>query len=332
MNQKRIAIIGSGISGLVCARLLATEHDVVLYEAADHLGGHNHTVDVEAFGKTRTVDTGFMVFNDRTYLNFARMLELLGIEAQPSDMSFSIRCTSTGLEYQGSSLNGLFAQRRNLLRPRFYRMLYDILRFNRSAPELLQSADDELSLREYLREQKFSDEFANYYLLPMTAAIWSAPAECVTEFPARFLVQFLHNHGLLQIRDRPRWQTIPGGARRYVQALVNPLGDAVRINSQVTSARRENGGITLAVNHDQVERFDHVVFACHAPQALKILTDTTPAETKILGAFRYQAKRYPLAKMCKKRQVFPPRRPRPRRLCRRYPFCAGLATARSSAH
>jgi len=286
---KRIAIIGSGISGSLCARLLATQHKVTLLEAASRLGGHTHTVDVEAFGNTWSVDTGFMVFNDRTYPNFMRLLERLGIESQPSDMSFSVHCPRTELEYQGSSLNGLFAQRRNLLRPRFYRMVRDILRFNRQAPQLLDvDGPEEITLAEYLDQNAYSTEFAEHYLLPMTAAIWSAPPQAMMTFPIKFLAQFLQNHGLLQVFDRPQWRTIPGGARRYLDALLNPLGAAVRINSRVTQVRRVSTGILVMVEGHPRQLFDAVVLATHAPQSLALLYQPSPLEQAVLGAFEYQ--------------------------------------------
>ena len=283
-----MAVVGSGISGLLCARLLATRHDVTLFEANETLGGHTRTVDVETFGSTWAVDTGFMVFNDHTYPNFIRMLDILGIDSQESDMSFSVRCERTSLEYQGSSLNGLFAQRANLLRPRFYRMLADIVRFNRRSIGFLKEENTSISVKEFLAENKFSESFASHYLLPMTAAIWSAPTEGILDFPANFLLRFLQNHGLLQLRNRPQWKTIPGGAKRYVHRLAEPLGERMRINSSVTSAVRHEAGVSLTVAGEVVDDFDHVVFASHAPQTLQILQNATPEEIDILSKFQYQ--------------------------------------------
>ena len=294
---KRIAVVGSGISGSLCARLLATEHEVTLLEAGDTLGGHTHTIDVEAFGQTWSADTGFMVFNDRTYPNFIRMLQLLGIDSQASDMSFSVHVASTGLEYQGSSLNGLFAQRRNLLRPSFFRMLSGIMTFNYYARQLLDTPDDGLTLQDwidqcnddYVNAEFIDQEVIDHYLLPMTSAIWSAPREAMMEFPVRFLARFLENHGLLQVYNRPQWRTIPGGARRYLQALLHPLGDSVRNHSRVTSVARVDQGVRLTINDQEQLACDTVVLASHAQQSLAMLESPTSLERETLGAFRYQS-------------------------------------------
>jgi predicted NAD/FAD-binding protein len=284
----RIAVIGGGISGNLCARLLSEAHDVHVFEANEYLGGHTNSVEINAFGRGFVVDTGFMVFNDRTYPNFTRLLELLGVPDQPSDMSFSVRCRRSGLEYQGSSLNGLFAQRTNLVRPAFYRMLRDILRFNREAPELLGGDDDSLTIGSYLGEQRYSDQFVHHYLIPMGAAIWSARPDRFTEFPARFLVAFLQNHGLLQLRDRPLWKTIPGGARRYVAALMAPLRDRVRLGTPIRRVARHEDHVVVVPETGSPEVFDQVVFATHADQTLHMLDDATPQEREVLRSFPYQ--------------------------------------------
>jgi predicted NAD/FAD-binding protein len=284
----KIAVVGTGISGMLAARLLADEHDIDVFEAGDYVGGHSNTVDVEFRGRSYALDTGFMVFNDRTYPNFVRMLEALGVGWRCSDMSFSVSCERTGLEYQGSSLDGLFAQRRNAFRPGFHRMLWDIVRFNRHAVEWLESGDDETTLAEYVALGGYGKGFVDNYLIPMGAAIWSARPEVFGEFPARFILNFLHNHGLLQFRDRPRWKTIVGGARRYVEALTGPLADRIRLSSPVVSVRRHPEGVILRTSFGPAEVFDAVVMATHADQTLAILTDPTPAEREILGAFEYQ--------------------------------------------
>jgi predicted NAD/FAD-binding protein len=292
--RKRIAIVGAGVSGLVCARLLATQHHVMLFEADSHLAGHAHTVEFEAYGRHYAADVGFMVFNDRTYPNFTRLLEILNIASQPSDMSFSVRVDDCGLEYQGSSLNGLFAQRRNLCRPSFLRMLRDILRFNREASQslggdLVDALD--LTLGEFASIGGYSREFLDHYLLPMTAAIWSAPPQAVEQFPAAFLFRFFQNHGLIQLRNRPQWRTVTGGSRRYVAALAEPLREqhAVRLNNAVAAIRRVKGeGVILYDAAGHAEKFDAVVMAAHAPQTLRLLGDPTPAERRILGAFATQ--------------------------------------------
>lgn len=284
----KIAVIGAGVSGNVVARLLADEHEVWLFEAGDYAGGHTNTVSFDAWGGTWHVDTGFMVFNDRTYPNFIRLLQGLGVAAQDSDMSFSVSCGRTGLEYQGSSLNGLFAQRRNLIRPSFYGMLRDILKFNREAPRLLDGDDQSLTLGQFLDRSGLGREFVEHYLIPMTAAIWSARPRAVLDFPAHFLFGFFRNHGLLQVWDRPQWKTIPGGAQRYVAALLEPLADRVRLNCPVSRIVRHADGVEVTTPDGTSERFDGVVCAAHADQTLAMLADADQVEREVLAAFPYQ--------------------------------------------
>ncbi len=284
----KIAVIGSGISGLLSARLLAAQHEVHVFEADGYAGGHTNTVEFEAFGRRYAADTGFMVFNDRTYPNFIEMLRMLDVPARWSDMSFSVRCDRTGLEYQGSSLSGLFAQRRNLLRPSFYRMLRDVLRFNRRSLELLRGDDDELPLGQYLDRNRYSRQFIEHYLVPMGAAIWSAPPDRFLRFPARFIVNFFNNHGLLTVRGHPRWKTVGGGAARYVEALTRPYADRIRLNCPVVSVRRHPDRVAVAWKHGGAEDFDAVVLAAHSDQSLSMLADASPAERTILGAIGYQ--------------------------------------------
>lgn len=287
-QRKRIAVIGSGVSGLVAARLLSIDHEVTLFESADRLGGHTHTVDIELEGRHVAVDTGFMVLNDRTYPNLTRMLELLGVPTQDSDMSFSVECTETGLEYQGSSLNGLFADRANLLRPSFYRLLRDILRFNRDVPRLAELETDDLLLGEYLDRSDLGESFVYRYLLPMLGSIWSAPLERVREFPVLFLGRFMRNHGLAQLKGRPQWKTIPSGARRYIDRLVEPLGEGVRLSTPIEQVRRTNDGVWVKPAAHEAERFDHAVLAVHGPDALRMLEQPTEREQSYLSAVSYQ--------------------------------------------
>jgi predicted NAD/FAD-binding protein len=284
----RIAIVGGGISGLLSARLLARDHELCVFEANDYAGGHTNTVVFEAFGNRYAADTGFMVFNDRTYPNFIRMLKQLGVSARESDMSFSVRCGKSGLEYQGSSLNGLFAQRRNIFRASFHRMLLDILRFNRGARELLRDGDDSLELGEYLRRRRYSRPFIENYLVPMGAAIWSARPDRFLQFPARFIIAFFDNHGLLTVRDHPRWQTVSGGAARYVAALTPPFASKIRLNCPVASIARHDDRVMVTPRNGAPERFDCVVLAAHADQSLALLSDATEAEREILSAIPYQ--------------------------------------------
>lgn len=292
--RKRIAIVGAGVSGLVCARLLALRYDVQLFEADAHLGGHARTVEFEAHGQPHAADIGFMVFNERTYPNFTRLLQILGVASQPSDMSFSARVDEHDLEYQGSSLNGLFAQRRNLANPRFWRMLRDVVRFNRDAAQALaeESADDpDLTLGQFVRSAGYSREFLDHYLLPMTAAIWSAPPQSVEQFPAAFLLRFFQNHGLIQLRDRPQWRTIVGGSRQYVAALAEPLWQrqAVNVNVPIVAVERPAaGGVVVHLPNGEHEPFHAAILATHAPQALTLLARPTPVERSLLGAFATQ--------------------------------------------
>ena len=284
----RIAVIGAGVSGNVVARLLNDEHEVWLFEAGDYAGGHTNTVSFDAWGQSWHVDTGFMVFNDRTYPNFVRLMQGLGVAAQDSDMSFSVSCERTGLEYQGSSLNGLFAQRRNLVRPSFYGMLRDIMRFNREAARLLDADAESVTLGQYLDRSGLGREFVDHYLIPMTAAIWSAQPRAVLDFPAHFLIGFFRNHGLLQVWDRPQWKTIPGGAKRYVAALLAPLADRVRLNSPVSRVVRHSDYVEVTTRGGTPQRFDAVVCATHADQTLEMLADADETERQVLAAFPYQ--------------------------------------------
>ncbi|MDH3984674.1 MAG: NAD(P)-binding protein, partial [Gammaproteobacteria bacterium] len=234
----KIAIIGSGIAGNVAAYTLRQAHDITVFESGSYVGGHTNTVDVYEDDRSIAVDTGFIVFNDRTYPNFIRLLDEIGQASQPSEMSFSVQADDGKIEYSGSSLNGLFAQRRNIVRPPFYRMIRDILRFNRTTLPSIDRLDDEETLGNYLRKNGYSHEFVNHYLIPMAAAIWSAEPGSVLEMPVRFLVRFFANHGLLQISNRPIWRVIKGGSREYVGKLVDGHRDRIRLNSPVQSIRR----------------------------------------------------------------------------------------------
>lgn len=284
----KIAVIGSGIAGNVAARRLSAAHDVTVFEAASHVGGHTHTHAVEHEGRRVTVDTGFIVFNERNYPNFTALLRELGVASQASEMSFSVQCPGSGLEYAGTTLNSLFAQRSNALRPSFWRMIRDILRFNREAPALLEDTAPDVSLDEYLRGNRYSQAFVHHYILPMGAAIWSAGTRTLREFPARFFVRFFQNHGLLTVNDRPQWRTIQGGSARYVEKLTAPFRDRIRLDAPVESVRRLPGGVLVKSRGADAERYDRVFLACHGDQALRLLADATAAEREVLGAIRYQ--------------------------------------------
>jgi predicted NAD/FAD-binding protein len=283
----KIAVIGSGIAGNVAAYHLCRDHDVTVFEAGDHAGGHTHTHQIEHEGKTIAVDTGFIVCNDRTYPNFLALMSELGVGLQSGDMSFSVQ-TPHGLEYNGTTLNSLFAQRRNLARPSFWRMIRDILRFNREAPRLLGSADDSQTLGEYLDEHNYSPQFVGHYILPMGAAIWSAGTDTLRSFPARYFVRFFHNHGMLSVDDRPQWLTVRGGSARYVEKLTAPFRERIRLRTPVENVRRTPAGVFVKASRSEAERFDRVFFACHSDQALRLLADATAAERSVLGAIRYQ--------------------------------------------
>ena len=293
----KIAVIGSGISGLAAAHALRGRAEVTLLEAGDYFGGHTHTVDVRLDTPqgpvTHGVDTGFLVFNDRTYPQLIALFAELGIESAASDMSFSVQTAarpgSPALEWCGTSLDGVFAQRRNLLRPRFWRMLADVVRFNRMATALALSGQDAAllqSLGQFLDQHRFSQEFRDWYFLPMLACIWSCPTEQMLAFPVATMVRFCHNHGLIQLTDRPQWRTVPGGARRYVEKIIAGIADK-RLHAPVQSLQRQDDGVLVRVQ-DQTERFDNVIVATHSDQALAMLADASVAERAVLSAIAYQ--------------------------------------------
>jgi predicted NAD/FAD-binding protein len=284
----RIAVIGSGISGMVVASRLQRAHDVTVFEAGSHIGGHTNTIDVDWQGRNFAVDTGFIVFNDWTYPRFIALLKELGVEYQDSNMSFALRDERTGLEYNGTSLNSLFAQRRNAFKPSFLRMIADILRFNRTSRELLSGTDDTLTLGEYLARNRYSRAFREQYIVPMGMSIWSATESAMMSFPARFFVEFFDLHGFLNVDRRPVWQAIKGGSREYMKKLAAPLRERVRLETRVTGLRRDATGVTLRLAQGTLERFDHVFVACHSDQALRLLEAPSEAEREVLGAFPYQ--------------------------------------------
>jgi len=284
----KIAVIGTGIAGNVAAWHLCREHDITVFEAGGHIGGHTHTHTIDDDGRPLSIDTGFIVFNDWTYPNFIALLDELGVASQPSEMSFGVKCEQTGLEYKGHTLNTLFAQRRNLLRPSFYRMLRDILRFNREARTLLEADDDSLTLGEYLHDNRYSTAFIDNYIIPMGAAIWSAEPRRMLSFPAENFVRFFANHGLLNIRNRPQWRVIRGGSKAYVERLTAPFRQHIRLNTPVTGITRRPTHIEVCSDRHGAERFDRVFIAAHSDQALAMLRDATVQERAVLGAIPYQ--------------------------------------------
>ena len=298
-NQQRIAIVGSGISGLATAYALRGKANITLFEAADYFGGHTHTVDVTlpgAHGPVKYgVDTGFLVFNERTYPNLIKLLADLEVETAKSDMSFSVqvpRADGQQLEWSGSSLNSVFAQRKNLVSPKFLRMLRDILRFNRVTTELA-NANAELAmmqpLGDFLKDQKFSDEFRDWYFLPMMGCIWSCPTDQMLQFPVATMIRFCYNHGLIQVTNRPQWWTVKGGAKHYVEKIIARIADK-RLNTPVRRIVRDAAGVQVSTDAG-TELFDKVVLAAHSDQALGMLDAPSDAETHALSAIRYQPNR-----------------------------------------
>jgi predicted NAD/FAD-binding protein len=283
----RIAVVGSGIAGLGAAWLLSRQHDVVLFESEARLGGHTHTHRIEQAGRTYAVDSGFIVFNPPNYPHLTRLFAELGVESQPTTMSFSVRNERNGLEYNAGNLAGLFCQKRNLVSPRFWGMLRDIRRFYREAPILLDLPDAGPDLGDWLAERDYGDTFIDDHLLPMVCALWSSPAQQALRFPVKYLAQFMANHRMLQISGRPEWRVVRGGSASYVRRLSETWRASVRLGCAVTDVRRTTGGVDVATAHG-IESFDQVVLACHSDQALALLREPRDAEREVLAAIRYQ--------------------------------------------
>jgi hypothetical protein len=291
MQSKRIAVVGTGISGLSAAWLLSRRHDVTVYEREERPGGHSNTVTVNTPDGAIPVDTGFIVYNETTYPNLTALFAHLDVPTQPSGMSFAVSLADGELEYSGSSLNGLFAQRSNVFRPRFWSMLNDLWRFYREAPRDLPSLDELSSLGQYLDARAYGEVFRNDHLLPMAAAIWSASPSLMLQYPAATFIRFHDNHGLLRIRNRPQWRTVTGGSRVYVDALTRQFTHAVRLARGVTAVRRLKGSVEVLDCGGHIGSYDDVVIATHADQALALLQDPTADERTLLGAFRYSMNR-----------------------------------------
>lgn len=286
----KIAIIGSGISGLTAAYLLNRKHEITVFEKADRIGGHTATVDITMpDGEQQAIDTGFIVYNEWTYPNFIKLLSQLGIEGLATDMTFSVHSELSGLEYAGSNLNTLFCQRKNILRPAFWRMVKDILRFNKEAVQDLDSGKlmEGTTLGEYLASRHYSQEFIRDYLVPMGAAIWSASTQTMLAFPLVFFVRFFKNHGLLSVTNRPQWLVVPGGSRAYLEPLTASFKNRIRRSANILSINRNSDGVLIESERGE-EHFDAVVFACHSDEALSLLSDPSVAEKSILGALPYQ--------------------------------------------
>lgn len=285
-GRRRIAVIGTGISGLLAAERLATRHEVEVFEADSRIGGHTHTVDVVGRRGKVAVDTGFIVCNDRTYPEFFALMERLGVGLRESTMSFSMSCERSGVEYCGSSLDGLFAQRRNLVRPAFWSMLRGIQHFHKVAASY---ADSDRTLADLLRIERLDGAFARWYLLPMMAAIWSANPETLGQMPARFFVRFFRNHGMLQVRNRPQWRTVVGGSNSYLEPLSRTFADRIHLDSPVVDVLRHSDGVTVRVAGQYTRSFDAVVMAVHSDQAARMLVDASVPERKLLTSIPYKA-------------------------------------------
>lgn len=284
----RVAIIGSGVSGLYAAHQLSAHCELTIFEADSRPGGHSHTVDVAMDGQRLAMDTGFLVFNERNYPHFTALLRSLGVAYQPADMSFSFRCADSGVEYRGDTdFNAIFAQRRNLLRPAHYRMLLDILRFNRLVDQLL-AAPPERSLGDFLDQHGFKGPMLDDYLLPMAGAIWSAEPARILEFPASHFGHFFRNHGLLQTTGRPQWMTVSGGSREYVRAIITPFRERLLLNTPVEWLQRHADRVVIKARGRAEASYDQAVLACHSDQALRLLRDPSTAEREILGAVSFQ--------------------------------------------
>jgi len=288
--MKKIAIVGSGISGLTCAYLLNEQHDITVFEAGDYIGGHTATKTIQKDGQSWQLDTGFIVFNDRTYPNFEKLLARIGVGRLASEMSFSVSNQDSGLEYSGTNLNSLFSQRRNIVNPQFLLLIKQILRFNQLCNEswLTKRIDSEQNLGDFLKQNNFNDYFTHHYIYPMGAAIWSSSLQDMQAFPLYFFIRFFYNHGLLSITNRPQWYVIPGGSSQYITPLCASFRDNIQLNSPVTSVERVEAGIRLKVSGGDWQYFDEIVLACHSNQAQAMLSDISDEEKRVLSNLQYQ--------------------------------------------
>lgn len=285
----KIAVVGAGVSGLVCALGLSRKHEVTVLEAAARPGGHAHTAMVDDNGRSIGIDTGFIVFNYAHYPHLTKLFERFDVKSQPSDMSFSVRCDKTGFEFSGSNFDTFFAQRRNLLRPDAWRLLFAIFSFNRDAKQALQQGlSDQMSVADFAQMKGYSSALVERYLLPLGGALWSSSVESFSRFPIRFFLEFLNNHAMLQIGNRPLWRTVTGGSTEYVGKVAKTLGSRLRLDQSVRQIAREGNHVMLHVGHESPERFDEVVLATHADTALQLVADPEADEQQVLASFPYQ--------------------------------------------
>ena len=283
----KTAIVGTGISGMVCGHLLADHHELTVFESSGYVGGHTNTINLDMGTKNYAIDTGFIVFNKKTYPRFLSLMDGLGVKYQETSMSFSVKCEVTGLEYNGTNINSLFAQRLNLFRPGFLRMIKGILSFNKAAKAFLSEQRNETTLGQFIREAKVPDAVVKYYLIPMAASVWSADPRQMWDFPANFLLRFWANHGFLEIDTRPQWYVISGGSSAYIPSLTEKYRHAIQLNTPVKSVRRNGCKVFVKAGSRPEEEFDHVIFACHSDQALKIIQDPSEKEQRLLASIPY---------------------------------------------
>jgi predicted NAD/FAD-binding protein len=287
--KERLAIIGTGISGLGAAYFLSKDYDLTIYEKADYIGGHTNTVDVNEDGQLIPIDTGFIVFNHETYPNLVRLFNTLAVPTKKSDMSFSVQYDPTSLEFCGSGLNGLFAQRINLFKPKYIKMLLEINRFNQNAPKILDDPKyDDWDLGRYMREEKYGDDILNYYLIPMSSAVWSTPPDMMLSFPAKTLVRFFYNHGFLGLSTQHQWWTVDGGSREYLNRITANFKDRIKLNSGVKQVIRENGKVRVLLENGSSDVFDKAILATHGHTSAKLLANPTTLESELLPLFKYQ--------------------------------------------
>ena len=286
----KIAIVGSGISGLTCAYLLNREHDITVFEKNDYVGGHTHTHEIEYDGEEFSVDSGFIVYNEWTYPNFIKLLDQLGVERQLTRMGFSVKSEKNNLEYAGHSLNGLFAQRSNFFRPSFMRILFSMRRFNAEARDDLGTLDPQITLGQYLTSNNYPREFIQHYIIPIGAAIWSTVPKQMMDVPAVFFIRFFENHGLLQVVNRPNWWVISGGSKKYVEKMIYDFKGKIRLSTPVKNVKRDIDSITVKFGSNGLEKenFDSIIFACHSNQSLAMLDSPSKQEEEVLSAIKYQ--------------------------------------------